>query len=77
MSTVAPPSPLRTSAQLSKTMDATISLVLSVTLAQLPDDKKAPVIAEVEGYMAQMHGLKSEVMGGFLGDMIVPYRIIK
>jgi aminoglycoside phosphotransferase (APT) family kinase protein len=50
-------------------------MVPGVTLAQLPEDKKAPVIAEVEGYMAQMHALKSKVMGSFLGDVIVPHRI--
>jgi aminoglycoside phosphotransferase (APT) family kinase protein len=50
-------------------------LVPGVSLAELPDDKKATVIKEVEGYVAQLHSIKSKVMGGFLGDVIVPYRV--
>ena len=49
--------------------------VPGVPLAELPHDKKVPVIKELEGYVAQMHAIKSNVMGGFLGDVIVPYRV--
>ncbi|KIM49833.1 hypothetical protein M413DRAFT_116670 [Hebeloma cylindrosporum] len=52
-------------------------LVPGVTLAELPADKKAGVIAEVEGYVAQMHSIKSKVMGGFSGDNILPYRWVE
>ncbi|KDR72725.1 hypothetical protein GALMADRAFT_762580 [Galerina marginata CBS 339.88] len=47
------------------------------TLAQLPDDKKAGVIKEVEGYVAQMHAIKSKVMGGISGDNVLPYRCVQ
>jgi aminoglycoside phosphotransferase (APT) family kinase protein len=50
-------------------------LVPGVVMAKLPDDKKAPVIKELEGYVAQMHAIKSKVMGGFLDDVILPYRV--
>ena len=50
-------------------------MVPGVALSQLPDDKKAPVIKELEGYIAQLHFVKSKVMGGFLGDVIVPPRV--
>lgn len=50
-------------------------LVPGVRMADLPDDKKAPVIKELEGYIAQMHAITSKVMGGFLGDVILPYRV--
>jgi aminoglycoside phosphotransferase (APT) family kinase protein len=50
-------------------------LVPGVALSQLPDDKKALVIKELEGYVAQMHAIKSNVMGGFMGDAIVPFRL--
>jgi hypothetical protein len=49
--------------------------VLGVTLAQLPDEKKAPVIKELEGYIAQLLTIKLQVMGGFCGDVILPYRV--
>ncbi|KIM34673.1 hypothetical protein M413DRAFT_450123, partial [Hebeloma cylindrosporum] len=52
-------------------------VVPGVTLAELPDDKKAGVIAEVEGYMAQMHAIKSKVMGGVSGDNVLPYRCFR
>ncbi|KDR72724.1 hypothetical protein GALMADRAFT_252940 [Galerina marginata CBS 339.88] len=52
-------------------------IVPGVTLADLPDDKKAGVIKEVEGYMAQMHAIKSKVMGGISGDNVLPYRCVK
>ena len=44
-------------------------------MAKLPDDKKALVIKELEGYVAQMHAIKSKVMGGFSDDVILPYRV--
>lgn len=44
-------------------------------LAQLSDDKKAPVIKELEEYVGQLHAIKSKVMGGFLGDVIVPHHV--
>ena len=47
-------------------------MVPGVALKHLPDDKKAPVIKELEGYIARLHTIKSKVMGGFLGDVIVP-----
>ena len=50
-------------------------IVPGVTLAELPANKKAPVIKELEGYRAQMHAIKSKVMGGLLGDMILPCRL--
>jgi len=59
---------LRTSATRSSPI-----FVPGVRLKELPNDKKAPVIKELEG--AQMHTIKSKVMGGFLGDVIVPYRV--
>ena len=52
-------------------------IVPGVRLKELPEDKKASVIKELEGYVAQMHTIKSKVMGGFLGDVIVPYRVGK
>jgi hypothetical protein len=50
-------------------------IVPGVDISQLPDDKKAPVIKELEEYRAQMHAIKSKVMGGLLGDVILPYRL--
>jgi len=47
-------------------------MVLGVSLLRIPEDKKATVIKELKGYIAQLHTIKSKVMGGFLGDMIVP-----
>ena len=50
----------------------------SVTLGQLPEEKKAEVIEELEGYIKEMHALTSNVMGGLLGPddpVILPYRI--
>jgi len=68
--------PLRTSAELSKITAAStrssLIFVPGVRLKELPNDKKAPVIDELEGYVAQMRTIKSKVMGGFLGDVIVP-----
>ena len=52
-------------------------IVPGVTLAQIPDNKKAPIIKELEGYRDQMHAIKSKVMGGLLGDMILPYRLTR
>jgi aminoglycoside phosphotransferase (APT) family kinase protein len=52
-------------------------LVPGVTLEQLPDEKKAPVIEELEGYVAQMRTIKSKVMGGFCGNVIVPHRVAR
>lgn len=51
------------------------NLVPGVSLEQIPDDQKAIVFKELEGYIAQMHAIKSDVMGGFVGDVVVPYRI--
>ena len=50
-------------------------IVPGVALAKLPDDKKSAVITELEGYRAQMHAIKSKVMGGFSGDVVLPYRL--
>jgi aminoglycoside phosphotransferase (APT) family kinase protein len=50
-------------------------IVPGVLMFKLPEEKKALVIKELEGYVAQMHTIKSKVMGGFLGDVIVPYRV--
>jgi len=50
-------------------------IVPGVALSQLPEGKKAPVIKELEGYVARMHTIKSKVMGSFFGDVIVPYRV--
>ncbi|KIM38998.1 hypothetical protein M413DRAFT_29576 [Hebeloma cylindrosporum] len=50
-------------------------LVPGVRLKDLPDDKKAPVIKELEGYVAQLHTIKSDTMGGLSGGVIVPYRV--
>jgi Phosphotransferase enzyme family len=52
-------------------------LVPGVTLAELPDDKKSLPIKELEVYVAQMHAIKSKVMGGFLDDVMLPYRVGK
>ncbi|KAF8187528.1 hypothetical protein BJ912DRAFT_810555, partial [Pholiota molesta] len=46
-------------------------LIPGVTLT-----KNAIVLKELEGYIAQMHAiLKSDIMGGFAGDVVVPYRV--
>jgi aminoglycoside phosphotransferase (APT) family kinase protein len=50
-------------------------MVPGVSLLRIPDDKKATVIKELKGYIAQLHSIKSKVMGGFLGDVIVPPRV--
>ena len=50
-------------------------IVPGVALAKLPDDKKAAVITELEGYRAQMHAIKFKVMSGFSGDVVLPYRL--
>ena len=50
-------------------------IVPGVSLARIPDDKKPQVIKELEGYLDQLHSIKSKVMGNFLGDVIVPPRI--
>ncbi|PPR06700.1 hypothetical protein CVT26_001367 [Gymnopilus dilepis] len=50
-------------------------IVPGVQMANLPDDVKGQVIKEVDGYVAQMHAIKSKVMGGFAGDVILPYRL--
>ncbi|KAF8910410.1 kinase-like domain-containing protein [Gymnopilus junonius] len=50
-------------------------VVPGVALASLPSEKKAQVIKEVEGYRTQMHAIKSKVMGGLAGDVILPYRL--
>ncbi|RDB28639.1 hypothetical protein Hypma_014860 [Hypsizygus marmoreus] len=50
-------------------------LVPGLTLPELPNDKKAPVIKKLEGYIAEMHTLKSRTMGGVAGDVILPYRL--
>ncbi|KAF8069251.1 hypothetical protein FPV67DRAFT_1669268 [Lyophyllum atratum] len=58
-----PPFPLRTSAAPSKTTGATTS---------------SPTwFRELEGYVAQMHTIKSKSMGSFLGDVILPCRVSK
>ncbi|KAF8065975.1 kinase-like domain-containing protein [Lyophyllum atratum] len=49
-------------------------MVPGVPLVELPEDKKALVIKELEGYIAQMHTIKLNFMGSFLGDVILPYR---
>ncbi|KIM38988.1 hypothetical protein M413DRAFT_29569 [Hebeloma cylindrosporum] len=41
----------------------------------VPDDKKAPVIKVLEGYVAQLHTIKLDTMGGLSGGVIVPYRV--
>jgi aminoglycoside phosphotransferase (APT) family kinase protein len=50
-------------------------LVPGVPLQDIPDDKKAVVWKELEGYIAQMHAITSDVIGGFAGDVVVPYRV--
>ncbi|RDB25105.1 hypothetical protein Hypma_007425 [Hypsizygus marmoreus] len=50
-------------------------IVPGVQLAHIPEDKKAVAIKEIEGYVAQMRELKSKVIGGLLGDVLVPYRL--
>ncbi|KAF8056876.1 kinase-like domain-containing protein [Lyophyllum atratum] len=52
-------------------------MVPGVPLVELPEDKKALVIKELEGYIAQMHTIKLNFMGSFLGDVILPYRVSK
>jgi aminoglycoside phosphotransferase (APT) family kinase protein len=52
-------------------------LVPGVAMSQLLDDKKALVIKELEGYVAQMHAIKLEVMGFILDVVILPYRVGK
>ncbi|KAF9483162.1 hypothetical protein BDN70DRAFT_852222 [Pholiota conissans] len=49
----------------------------SIDLGDVPEDKRAMVYAELEGYIAQMHQLTSKVMGGLLGDVIPPYRVCR
>ncbi|KDR80937.1 hypothetical protein GALMADRAFT_136015 [Galerina marginata CBS 339.88] len=50
-------------------------MVPGLTMAEIPDDKKAAVIKELEGYVDQMHAIKSNKMGGFCGDVVYPYRV--
>ncbi|GLB37028.1 putative integral peroxisomal membrane peroxin [Lyophyllum shimeji] len=52
-------------------------LVPGVRMADLPDEKKAPVIEELKGYVAQMHTITSKVMGGLSGEVILPYRVAR
>jgi aminoglycoside phosphotransferase (APT) family kinase protein len=51
------------------------NLVPGVAMAKLLDDKKALVIKELEGYVAQMHAIKSNIMGGFSDDVILLYHV--
>lgn len=47
----------------------------AVQLFRIPREKRAPIIAELEGYMAQLHGIKSRVFGGISGEVVVPPRM--
>ncbi|KAL1667130.1 kinase-like domain-containing protein [Schizophyllum commune] len=49
--------------------------VPGVTMAELPDEAKPVVIAELEGHLRTIHALKGTAMGGFCGDACLPYRL--
>jgi hypothetical protein len=49
--------------------------VPGVVLVQFPNERKAPIIKELEGYVAQLQTPASKIIGGFLGDVIVPFRV--
>jgi len=51
-------------------------IVPGVTMAELAEEQKATVMEELEGYIEQMHSLKSKVLGGVLGDVCIPFRLI-
>lgn len=45
-------------------------------MSELPSDEaKAIVQKELEGYITQMHKMKSKTMGGFAGVACLPYRL--
>jgi aminoglycoside phosphotransferase (APT) family kinase protein len=50
-------------------------IVPGTTMAELSDSQKVTVLEELEGYIATLHAIKSKVMGGFLGDACLPYRV--
>ncbi|KAK4125625.1 kinase-like protein [Parathielavia appendiculata] len=50
--------------------------VEGVNMADLPDHQKDVVIAELEGYLAQLKTLTSNRMGGPSGIVIPPYRVL-
>ncbi|KAL2153511.1 hypothetical protein VTH82DRAFT_4666 [Thermothelomyces myriococcoides] len=47
-----------------------------VSMAELPEHQKAVVIAELEGYLAELKLLRSNRMGGPTGIVIPPYRVL-
>ncbi|KDR80935.1 hypothetical protein GALMADRAFT_222534 [Galerina marginata CBS 339.88] len=49
-------------------------IVPGVAMSQLEEHQKPTVVKELEGYIEQMHALKSKKMGGVCGDVIFPYR---
>ncbi|KJA13873.1 hypothetical protein HYPSUDRAFT_195512 [Hypholoma sublateritium FD-334 SS-4] len=52
-------------------------IVPGVTLDEVPEEKKATVIEELQGYISQMHALKSNVIGGVSGNVVLPHRLSK
>lgn len=49
--------------------------IKGVDLAELSEEKKLPVLEELEGHLLTLQSLKSNVMGGPTGITIPPYRI--
>ncbi|KJA13871.1 hypothetical protein HYPSUDRAFT_92601 [Hypholoma sublateritium FD-334 SS-4] len=49
--------------------------VPGVGMADIPEDKKSIVIEELKGYIAEMHNIKSTVIGSVLGKIILPPRV--
>ncbi len=50
--------------------------VPGVAMVNIPEDKKAIVIDELRRYIDQMHAIKSTVIGGVLGHVVVlPHRL--
>jgi len=52
-------------------------IVPGVTMAELTEEEKATVIKELQGYINQMHSLRSKALGGVLGDVCIPFRLIQ
>lgn len=46
-----------------------------IQLADVPLDERAPIVAELEGYIAQLHQFKSRVFGGVTGEIKPPPRL--
>ncbi|KAI0056446.1 kinase-like protein [Artomyces pyxidatus] len=52
-------------------------MVPGICMADLPEENKATVTAELERHIAVLHGITSTAMGGFLGAACLPMRVAR